>query len=207
MSKKQYIYFLVIILVLICFWFLFIRDDQKQIRNFPSKGTDIIAFGDSLIVGAGATEGNDFVSLLSKKIGLNIVNLGVSGNTTEDGLSRINEIDQYNPKIVLLLLGGNDAIRKIPIETTFRNLEIMISKIQSKGAIVLLLGVKGGLLGDKFKPEFERISKKYYTAYVPNVLDDLFGDRRFMEDTVHPNNEGNRIIAEKVYPVLLPLLK
>ena len=207
MSKKQFIYLALGILILICFWFLFFNGDKKQIKNFPSKGTDIVAFGDSLIVGLGATEGNDFVSILSKKIGLNIINLGVSGNTTEDGLNRINELDQYDPKVVLLLLGGNDAIRQLPIETTFRNLEIIISKIQSRGSIVLLLGVKGGLLGDKFKSEFERISEKYHTAYVPNVLDSLFGNRKFMADSIHPNNQGNVIIAEKIYPILFPLLK
>jgi lysophospholipase L1-like esterase len=112
MSKKQFIYLALGILILICFWFLFFNGDKKQIKNFPSKGTDIVAFGDSLIVGLGATEGNDFVSILSKKIGLNIINLGVSGNTTEDGLNRINELDQYDPKVVLLLLGGNDAIKQ-----------------------------------------------------------------------------------------------
>lgn len=207
MSKKQFIYLALGILILIFFGSFFFKENKNQVKNFPSKGTDIIAFGDSLVVGLGATEGNDFVSILSKKIGLNIINLGVSGNTTEDGLNRINELDQYDPKVVLLLLGGNDAIRQLPIETTFRNLEIIISKIQSRGSVVLLLGVKGGLLGDKFKSEFERISKKYHTAYVPNVLDSLFGNRKFMTDSIHPNNQGNVIIAEKIYPVLLPLLK
>ena len=71
----------------------------------------------------------------------------------------------------------------------------------------MLLGVKGNLLGDKFEPEFKKIHKKYATAYVPDVLDGLFGNDKFMADAIHPNDAGNAIIAERIYPILAPLLK
>lgn len=187
------------------FFFSFTRDDA--ITNFPSAGTDIIAFGDSLVAGSGATNGNDFVSLLSRQTGREIINLGVPGDTTADGLARVSELDPYRPKVVLLLLGGNDHLKKVPIETTFANLAKLIESIQSRGAIVLLLGVKGNLFGDKFAQEFEKLRDIYHTAYVSNVLDGLFGNAEFMEDSIHPNDAGNRIIAERIYPVLAPLLK
>ena len=98
-------------------------------------------------------------------------------------------------------------MRKVPIETTFENLRNIIEHIQSKGAIVVLLGVKGNLFGDTFEPEFEKTSKKYGTAYVSDVLGGLFGKAEFMEDPIHPNDAGNRVIADRIYPVLLPLLK
>ncbi len=188
-------------------YFIFYSEREVPITNHPSSGSALIAFGDSLIVGVGASDGNDFVSLLSKQIGQEIINLGVSGNTTADGLARINELDQYRPKVVLLLFGGNDHLKKVPIETTFENLGKIIEHIHSQGAVVLLLGVKGNLFGDRFASEFKKLQEKYKTAYVPNVLDGLFGNSKFMEDSIHPNDAGNRVIAERIYTVLVPLLK
>ena len=195
----------VIFIILIIISHSFFKGDK--IKNYSSKGTDIIAFGDSLVEGIGSTGGNDFVSLLSKKVGKPIINLGVSGNTTEDGLNRLKELDSYKPKIILLLLGGNDHLRKVPIDETFSNLGKIIENMQSRGAIVLLLGVKGNLFGDKFKSEFQKLSGKYETAYVPNVLDGLFGNTKYMSDSIHPNDLGYSMIAEKIYPVLYKLLK
>ena len=194
-------------IVLLAWYFFFHLGRETPITNFPSSGTEIVAFGDSLVAGSGATAGNDFVSLLSKSIGREIVNLGVPGNTTADGLARINELDRYSPKVVLLLLGGNDHLKKVPIETTFHNLGKIIENVHSRGAIVLLLGVKGNLFGDKFEPEFEKLQDKYKTAYVSNVLDGLFRNAKLMEDAIHPNDAGYKIIAERIYPVLVPLLE
>lgn len=188
-------------------YFFFVPTRETTITNYPSSGTDVVAFGDSLVSGSGATNGHDFVSLLSQQIGRNVVNLGVPGNTTADGLARINELDLYHPKVVLLLLGGNDHLKQVPIQTTFENLGKIIEDIQSRGSIVLLLGVKGNLFGDKFAPKFQKLSETYGTAYVSNVLEGLFGNSRYMADEIHPNDAGNKIIAERVYPVLVPLLK
>ena len=168
------------------------------ITNYPSQGTDIIAFGDSLVGGVGSTDGNDFVSLLSKKIGQPIVNLGHAGDTTADGITRINQLDSYKPKVVLLLLGGNDHLKKIPILETRKNLATLIENIQARGAIVLLLGVRGGLLNDRFDTEFENLQNTYHTAFVPDVLDGLFGDMQYMSDAIHPNDAGYGVIAERM---------
>lgn len=180
----------------------------EPITNYPSSGTDIIAFGDSLIEGKGASsEENSFVALLSKKIGQPIVNLGHSGDTTADGVGRINQLDAYKPKVVLLLLGGNDHLKKVPISETRRNLATLIQNIQERGAIVLLLGVRGGLFNDPFDTEFENLRDTYHTAYVSDVLDGLFGNMEYMSDAIHPNDAGYRIIADRVYPVIAELLR
>ena len=180
---------------------------EAAITNYPSDGTTVVAFGDSLVEGVGATEGNDFVSLVSQEIGEPIINLGVSGNTTELGLARLDEVLAKNPKIVILLLGGNDFIRRIPRATTESNLKVMIERIQAQGAIVLLLGVRGGILRDGFDAMYEDLSETYSTAYVPDVLDGLFGDSTLMADGIHPNDAGYKIIAERVAEELKPLLK
>lgn len=193
--------------LLVLGYFVFHSARSRVITNYPSSGTDIVAFGDSLIAGSGASEGNDFVSVLSRRLGTPIVNLGVPGDTTEKGLARINELDQYHPKVVLLLLGGNDHLQKVPLETTSANLALLIQNIQARGAIVLLLGVRGNLFGDSFAPMYEKLRDTYHTAYVSDVLSGLFEDPKYMADAVHPNDAGNQIIADRIYPVLAPLLK
>lgn len=205
-KKTWYLIAIVSIIVFGIIFFLLSVDDS--VKNYPSNGNDIIAFGDSLVEGVGASAStSNFVSLLSSKISKSIINLGVSGNTTADGLARLSELDKYNPKIVLLLLGGNDHLKKVPIDQTFKNLGQIIENIQKRGAIVILLGVRGGLFNDKFDTEFEKISSQYQTAYVSDVLDGLFGNNKYMSDAIHPNDFGYQIIANRIYPVLYKLLK
>ena len=199
---------LITILAALCvlgaYWYF---SRAEAVRNYPSNGTDIIAFGDSLVEGVGASQGGDFVSLLSRKIGQPIINLGRSGDTTQDGLARLNALDAYRPKVVLLLLGGNDYLRRIPEAQTFENLGRMIGDMQRRGARGILPGVRGGILSDHFDSRFERMSEEYKTAYVSDVLDGLLGRDAYMSDEIHPNDVGYRLIAERIYPVLLPLLK
>ncbi len=177
------------------------------ITNYPSSGTDIIAFGDSLVFGTGATKGNDFVSLLSQRIGQPIVNVGHPGDTTADGLARLHDIDRYKPKVVLLLLGGNDYLRRVKSEETFANLGKIIDDLHKRGAIVLLLGIRGGVLRDNFDAEFKKLHTTYQTAYVSNVLDGLLGDQTLMSDNIHPNDLGYAKVADRVEPVLKQLLR
>jgi len=195
-----------VILTAIILFSVFYFFRPKPITNYPSGGTDIIAFGDSLVEGIGATDGKDFVSLLSQKIGRPIINLGHSGDTTTDGISRLSQLDEYKPKVVILLLGGNDYLKKLPLADTEKNLAAIIKNIQARGAIVLLLGVRGGLFNDRFDSMFEDLADTYRTAFVSDVLGGLFGNVKYMSDSVHPNNLGYEKIAERVYPVLLKLL-
>lgn len=179
---------------------------QENVTNYPPDGSTIVAFGDSLVLGIGATEGNDFVSVLSRNMGMPIENLGVGGNTTAQGLDRINDVLERDPDIVLLLLGGNDYLRKIPKEMTLQNLESIIIRLHEVGSIVVLLGVRGGLFKDNLKGDFENLAKEHNTAYVPNVLAGLIGKPEFMSDTIHPNDKGYALIAAKIEPILEKLL-
>ena len=179
---------------------------EPPITNYPSSGTEIIAFGDSLIEGVGSTAGGDLVSRLSDGIGQPIVNLGVSGDTTADGLARIDEVLERDAKVVIVLLGGNDSIKKVSPETTKSNLASIISQIQADGAVVVLLGVRGGLLADAYKDIYKDLAKEYGTAYVPDVLSGVFGRANLMADPIHPNNTGYEKIFERVLPVLESVL-
>lgn len=195
------------IAVLIIFVGFLIFKPAPKITNYPSSGDAVVAFGDSLIEGVGATPGNDFVSQLSKKIGEPIVNLGISGNTTAQGLARVDRIAEYKPKVVLVLLGGNDYLRKVPKEETFRNLEMIVSRIQNTGAVVVLLGIQGGVLSDPYDTAFESLAQKKGTVYISNVLEGLVGNSRYMSDAIHPNDAGYSKIVERVYPEVRKVLR
>jgi lysophospholipase L1-like esterase len=166
-----------------------------------------VAFGDSLVQGVGASERHDFVSLLSERIGQPIINLGMSGNTTGDALARLPGVLALDPKIVIVLLGGNDFLRKVPIDTTFANLDTIVDAIHERGAAVLLLGVRGGLLYDSYDERFKDFARDHRTGFVPNVLQGLLGNSKLMSDGIHPNDIGYRLIADKVEPVLKKMLR
>ncbi len=203
-------YKIIAIIILVgfsCFGLYYFLRGGDKITNYPSKGKDIIAFGDSLVEGVGSTEGNNFVTLLSQKIGQPIINLGKSGDTTADGLLRMSDLDKYNPKIVIILLGGNDYLRKIPMDETHKNLSSIIENIESRGAIVLLLGIRGGVFKDNFKTEFNNLRDTYHTAFVSDVLNGLIGNPQYMSDSVHPNDKGYSMISDRIYPVLKKIME
>jgi lysophospholipase L1-like esterase len=189
-----------LLVVIVAVYFIF-RPAEK-ITNFPPQNDMVVAFGDSLVAGNGSTSGHDFVSNLSAMIGRPIINLGVAGNTTADALARVDKVVDLKPGIVLVLLGGNDYLRHVPQETTFANLDQIISTIQSSGAVVVVVGVRGGLLSDHYNSDFRDLAKRHGALFVPNILDGLLGDKSLMSDEIHPNDAGYVRIANKVYPML-----
>lgn len=165
----------------------------------------VVAFGDSLVKGYGAPAGQDFVSGLSQKTGIPILNLGVSGNTTSDGLMRVGQVLTANPDIVIVLLGGNDALQQVPIEKTRANLDKILQTIlsyQGKPIRVILVGVVGGFLNDPYASMFQELAQTYGVTYVPNILSGLITDPQYMSDQVHPNAAGYAKIADRLYPIL-----
>lgn len=174
----------------------------SKITNYPSQGDSIIMFGDSLTIGVGASEGHSIPELLSKEIKKPVIAMGVRGETSAKGLARIDKILSKNPKIVLVLFGGNDYLQEIPIEETFKNIEDIVTRLENYGSEVVLLGIQGGILSDPYEAEFKKIVKKRGTLYVPNVLDGIIGDENLMFDEVHPNDKGYALIVKKILPVL-----
>jgi acyl-CoA thioesterase I len=172
------------------------RDVPQATRDGP-----IVAFGDSLIHGTGSS-GGGFVKMMEIRLGRPIVNLGVPGNTTADGLARLDAVIKRRPSVVILLLGGNDYLRQAPPDESFANLARIIERLQADGIAVLLIGVRGGLLRDNFAARFEDLADRYRTAYVHDVLDDTLGVSGYMADQVHPNDAGYAVIADRVFPVL-----
>ena len=174
----------------------------------PSSGRTIIAFGDSLVAGHGATSGHDFVSVLSTRLRVPILNQGRNGDTTRTALDRLNQdVLSRNPKIVIVLLGGNDFLRGVPVEDTFAHLGKIVERIRGKGAAVILVGVSVGLFSDPYGHEYEALARRTGAGLVPDVLDDILGRGDLMADSIHPNDRGYRLMAERVAPILRELLQ
>ncbi|MBP7770443.1 MAG: hypothetical protein KA066_00855 [Candidatus Pacebacteria bacterium] len=186
-------------------WFVFAH--KPAVTNYPSQGSDVIAIGDSLVFGTGAGRGSGFVSVLERELSITIANLGRAGDTTADVRARLHELDEYDPKLVILLAGGNDYLRQVPDDTVFANLAAIIEYIHGKGAMVVLVGIRGGVIGDPYAARFKQLAEQYGTAYVPDALQGLFGDKRYMTDTVHPNEAGYALLAARIAPVVKDLLQ
>jgi acyl-CoA thioesterase-1 len=189
------------------FWPHTMAVKTSDITNYPSKGTDIVAFGDSLVAGYGADDGRDFVSLLSNSINQPIINLGHDGDTTAEALARIHQLDKYKPKVVILLVGGNDYLQKKDMTQAFVNLGQIIEDLQKRGAVVVLVGVRVNYYIGNFDSQYEQLVKQYKVAYVPDAMDGILGNQKYMYDSVHPNNAGYQILADRILPVLKQVLQ
>lgn len=177
---------------------------QYPITNFPPKGTKIIVLGDSLTTGVGASsQEHGYVPLLEKRFALTIINKGISGDTTRDVLLRLDrDVLSEHPDIVMILLGSNDYLHQEPRKDTFKNLHAIITRLQAKGAVVILIGARGGVLHDTFAKDFAALARETGSAFVPGVLDDIFGNTKLMDDAVHPNDAGYLKMTDKIAPIL-----
>ena len=178
------------------------------VANLDSQGKSIVCFGDSLTAGVGATTGHDYPSRLSELLGREVINAGMNGDTTEAALRRLDaDVLRHDPLLVIVLLGGNDFLRKGPKETTFQNLEEIVKHIESHGAMVILVGVQGGLFGDAYRSDYQKIAKEFHTAFIPNILQGIFTDARLKSDSIHPNDAGYERMTQRIYQTVLPLLE
>ena len=173
-----------------------------------AKGENIICFGNSITQGAGATQGNDYPSLLAKKINRTVINAGVNGNTTDDALSRIEtDVLERDPRLVIIEFSGNDFLQGIPNQRTFSNLDKLVALIQEKHAFVVLVEVAAGHFGDEYLSGFKKIAKKRRVLLIPNILEGIMTNPTLKSDEIHPNDEGYRLIAERIYKQIKPFLK
>ena len=183
----------------------------------PDNRPVIVTFGDSLTAGFGAEPGYSYPDFLQKDLDAahlawRVVNAGVSGDTTTDGLNRLPEVLALKPRVVILEFGGNDGLRGLPLETTRSNLDQMIAGLQSGGARVVLAGMT---LPPNYGPEyisgFEKIYKdlaaKYKPVLIPFLLEGVATNPSLMQrDLLHPTAQGNEIVARTVLRYVKPLL-
>lgn len=176
---------------------------DTPVTNYPNMNTGpVLMFGDSLVEGVGASVGQTLPDQLERLLKVPVLNYGVSGDTTRDALLRLNQAVAEKPKIAIILLGGNDFLRKIPREETFTNLEKIVTAFQGEGAITVVLGVRSGIVGGGADEEYEALAKRTGSVYMSDVLAGLFGRSELMSDALHPNDQGYAQIAERLAPLL-----
>jgi len=178
----------------------------------------IVAFGNSLTAGLGVRPDQSYPAHLQRALdaagyAYQVVNAGVSGETTAGGARRVSWALKNKPAIVILELGGNDGLRGLSLQETKANLERIIQQLQQASVTVVLAGMKlppnyGQDYTAGFESLYQALAKQYRLTLIPFFLDGVAGSSSLNQaDGIHPTGEGYRIIVEKVFPTLEPLLQ
>jgi acyl-CoA thioesterase I len=180
----------------------------SRVTNLDSRGSAIIAFGDSLTAGFGASAGEDYPTKLSTRSGVTVVNAGVSGDTTESARERLDrDVLAHDPRIVIIGLGGNDYLRSVPITVTEANLRAIIRESQDAGAMVVLLGFTFPSLNANYGAMYERVAKEEGCLLIAGALKGILRDPALKSDAIHPNARGYDLMAERIAGPFGRLLK
>lgn len=178
----------------------------------------IVCFGDSLTAGYGTEPGKSYPDYLqadldAKGFHYRVLNQGISGNTTKDGVQRVADIVAMKPAIVIVEFGGNDGLRGLRIEDSRANLDQIVGNLKAGGARIVLAGIT---LPPNYGPDYIRqfnetyalLEKKYNVPLLPFLLEGAYGvDGMMQADSTHATAEGNKIVAKNILPFILPLLK
>lgn len=171
---------------------------KAELKPLPQNAT-IVAFGDSLTFGTGARKNESYPALLSKLIHYRVINAGIPGETTKQGLKRLPRIlKKYQPNLVIVCLGGNDTLRRIKPEQTEKNLQNIITKIKATGADVVLLGVPEAKLGMKTPDYYSKLARQFNIPLDNVTLKNLLKNSDNKSDWVHFNKQGYEKMAEQV---------
>jgi acyl-CoA thioesterase-1 len=180
----------------------------SRVTNLGSNGSSVIAFGDSLTSGHGASAGEDYPSRLSAMSGVPVVNAGRSGDTTESALARIeNDVLSGNPRIVIVGLGGNDFLSGMAVQTTEANLRTIVRRIQGTGAMVVLLAFQFPSLTANYEDMYERVANEEGCLLVARTLKGILTDPALRSDQIHPNARGYDLMAQRMTKPLRELLR
>ena len=189
---------------------VFLSGCGSSVKNTGSRGTQIICFGDSITYGQGARDGEDYPSRLREMVERDVINAGIPGETTEEGLRRIKEdVLDGDPYLVIIEFGANDYFRKVPEKDMLDNLEQMISLVQQEGAMVAVCDVSGAsVMGvyDIYHDELKRLAGRKGAIFIPYLMKGILQDPGLKSDPIHPNAKGYKVIAERVYKAIKPYL-
>jgi acyl-CoA thioesterase I len=178
----------------------------------------IVILGDSLTAGLGIDKSDSFPSVLQRRLddaGLNyeVVNAGVSGDTTAGGLRRFDWATEGRVVVLVVALGGNDGLRGLPVSETRKNLAEIIERAQARGIRVVLAGMEappnyGVQYTSEFRQTFSGLAKQYDVPFVPFLLEGVAGIPALNTgDGIHPNAEGARIVERNVWKAIEPVLE
>lgn len=159
----------------------------------------ILAFGDSLTRGTGASDDTAYPAVLATLTGRTVINAGVPGDTTASALQRLPAaLAEHHPRLVLLCLGGNDMLRKEPAATTENNLRLLVQTIRASGAEVVLIGVPEPKLFGGAPDFYARVARDMKLPLEQDAFNEVLKDNRLKSDPVHANAAGYRQVAERL---------
>jgi acyl-CoA thioesterase-1 len=178
----------------------------------------IVAFGDSLTAGYGVEPGKSYPDFLQRRLDAagfkyHVVNLGVSGDTTTDGVQRLPDVLAAKPALVILEFGGNDGLRGLPVTTTRANLTQMIQILQKAHVQILLAGMTlprnyGSAYIHSFEQVYIGLASQFHLPSIPFLLEGVGGHSDLTQpDGIHPTAEGCKIVSGNVMKYLGPILK
>jgi acyl-CoA thioesterase-1 len=178
----------------------------------------LVCFGDSLTAGYGTDPGQSYPDYLQADLDAmgykyRVINEGISGNTTKDGVERLDSIIALKPAIVVVEFGGNDGLRGLRIEDSRANLDRIIATLKASGAKVVLAGITlppdyGSDYIEQFNATYTLLAKKYQVPMLPFLLKGVFGvDGMMQADMTHATAKGNKLVAKNILQLLVPSLK
>lgn len=168
---------------------------QPELAPLAGDAT-ILAFGDSLTYGTGAERDESYPAVLEELTGREVINAGVPGETTAQGLLRLpGTLAMTNPDLVILCLGGNDFLRRQNSSATRDNLAAMLELLRSRGIPVVLLAVPQPKILLRDAPVYAGLAARYEIAMAPDLFSNVLGDKALKADSVHPNARGYRKVA------------
>lgn len=177
-------------------------DSPPPIAPLPADAV-VVAYGDSLTHGNGAPAGQAYPDILATLLARPVVNAGVPGELSAEGLQRLPQLlEEHRPALVILCHGGNDFLRRLDRAQTAANLAAMVELIRASGADVILVGVPEFGLILKPPPFYREIAERFAIPYEDEIVSDLLGDRDFKSDTIHPNAAGYRRMAEAIFRLI-----
>jgi acyl-CoA hydrolase len=173
------------------------------------SGTKVLALGDSLTAAHGVTPDEAWPALLAKRSGWVVINAGVSGDTTAGGLERLPALlDEHSPVLVLVTLGGNDMLRRLPQEQTVANLSQILGLVKAHGAKAVLLAtprpsIAGAVFNKLSAADFyQQVAKDQQVALIDDALADVLSDPQLKGDQLHPNAAGHALLSKKIFDSL-----
>jgi lysophospholipase L1-like esterase len=163
----------------------------------------VLAFGDSLTYGTGAAETESYPAVLQQLIGRPVVRSGVPGEVSAQGLERIDEVlDEFKPRVVIVCLGGNDLLRKIPDAQIAANLRGILRAVKAKGASAVLVGVPRPQLLSSAPEFYAEIAQEFGVPYEGAAVKDVLYSAKLKSDPIHPNAAGYRQMADAIAKLL-----
>ena len=178
-----------------------------EVPNLESSGTTIVCLGDSITAGVGAEPGESYPQRLEELLGVPVVNAGVAGDTTADGLARLGRVLAHDPWLVIVELGGNDLLRRRPVEQAEADLSALVDSLLAAGSAVVLVETEAPLFGGAYDELAATVARRAGIPLVEGVVGEVLADPSRKSDQIHPNAAGYADIARAVAHVVAPLLE